>query len=349
MGLRLSMSEKVVIINNLATLITAGVPILEAVNVSQKYSKGNSKKVLNEIEKDLKQGRSISQTFAKFPDAFNAVTVNLIKAAEESGNLDASLKNIELNLKKEKEFNSKIMAALTYPALVMGVFLIIILVILMYVVPRVSQVFSKLKVDMPLPTRVIIAISGFFNSNLLLVGVATALLVLVAILIFIYKKEWVVTVVTAIPGISKLAQYIDLARFTHNMDVLLKSGIPITHALELTEKVVNKKEIKKTVVQARAAVSGGESLSNGLRKSKAIPELMILIIEAGERSGTLDESMNNLAEKYEADTESMLKTITTLLEPLLLVLIGGMVGGIMLSIIAPIYQLIGNIGAASGR
>lgn len=348
MRLRLNTNEKLTLINNLGTLIGAGVPILEAVSVSQNYTKGNTKIVLKEMEKDLNQGKSISDTFSKFPKAFSPIIINLIKAAEESGNLDGALKNIEVNLKKEMEFNGKIKAALTYPALVMAVFAFIMLVILLYVIPKVAQVFSKLKIDIPKATELIIMFSNFLVGNLLLIGILTPIVLILFFLLIKFRKEFVISLVTKLPGISQLMQILDLAQFTHNMSVLLKSGVPITHGLELAEHVVFKKVIKEAVVAGRKAVSDGNSLSYGFRQSKAIPQLMILIIEAGERSGTLEKAMEELASRYEMDAESKLRAITTLMEPLMLVLIGGMVGGIMLSIIAPIYSLIGNITGASG-
>lgn len=349
MSIKISINDKLTLINNLGTLIGAGVPILEAISVSAKYSKGGTKAILNQMEEDLKQGKSIHDSFAKFPKTFSPVTINLIKAAEESGNLDNALVDIEQNLKSQKEFNSKIKAALTYPTLVFAVFALILLVILTYVVPKVSDVFSKLKVDIPVPTQILIKSSDILVNSYVYVLLGLLISVGITMLMIKYRKDLLITILTSLPLVSKLAQYIDLARLTHSMNVLLKSGIPITHALDLTANIVARRDIRKALNSARDAVSGGDSLSNSLKDSKVIPELMILIIEAGEKSGTLDKSMKELAERYERDTEELLRTITTLMEPILLVLIGGMVGGIMLAIIAPIYNLIGNISATAGR
>ena len=349
MSVRLNVNEKIILINNLATLLSSGVPILEAVEVSAKYTKGNSKKVLEQLGKDLQQGTNISETLSKFPNSFSPVTINLVRAAEESGNLDQALVNIEDNLKKQKEFNGKIKTALTYPTLVGMVFLMVMTSILVFVMPRISQVFAKLKINIPASTKFLIAFSELFNNNIIWFALGAFLFVVLMFILFKYQRGIIIGILTALPGVSTLAKYIDLARFSHNMHILLKSGIPITHALELTESVVLKKEIKQTIKDARDAVSGGQKLSDGLRKSGNFPELMTLILEAGERSGKLDKAMNELAQRYEADAEGMLKTITTLLEPLLLVVIGVFIGGIMLSIIAPIYQLIGNISATAGR
>jgi type IV pilus assembly protein PilC len=344
MSLRLSNKDKLNLMYNLATMLSAGIPILDAVSDLKDESAGNQKKVFTQLEADITQGGTISDSFAKFDRAFDSITINLIKSAEESGNLDSALKDITKNIKKTIEFNGKIKAALTYPVLVLVLFLGIMLVILTYVIPRIADVFSRLKVTLPLPTKILIATSEFFLSHIPHVVIGTAVLIGSLVALFITKRRELANAMFSLPLLSRLAREIDIARFSSSLGLLLESGIPIANALEFCEQVVLRKKVSRAITLAKDSVVNGKNLSEGFKATKNIfPVRMIRITEAGEKSGSLEKSMHDLAEQSESQVDGTLKTVTTMLEPLMLVFIGLLVGGIMLSIIAPIYQLIGSI------
>jgi type II secretory pathway component PulF len=216
--------------------------------------------------------------------------------------------------------------------------------ILTFVVPRVSQVFLKLKVDLPLPTKILVGISDLFTKF-------TSLIILLSILLFVFgffiyksKKRFFLNLIFSLPLLNNLGKYIDLTRFTRSLALLLSSGIPITQALNLSKQVVVRKEIIKAIEKSQEAVESGQKLSKGFGENKkVIPQIMIRLINAGERSGTLEKSMQQVSEFFDNKVSTNLKLITELLEPILLVIIGVLVGGTMLAIVAPIYQLIGQI------
>lgn len=340
----LSNQEKLNIISNLGTLLTGGIPVLEAVESLLKDAKGSSKKILLQLKDDIGQGRTIAVSFAKFPDAFDPITVNLIKAAEQSGNLDTVLKDLALSIKQDIEFSDKVKTALTYPGLVFVVFAGVLLLILGFVVPRIASTFAKLKVTLPLPTKIMIGASNLLLDYTPFVVGLTVLVIIGLIFTYRTKKKELLNFLYSLPFLSNLAREIDFARFTHSLSLLLSSGIPITEALDLTRNIVYKKEIERMILHTQETVSAGKKISEGLRSSKVqIPDTMIRIIEAGEKSGKLEESMQELSEYFEGRVNNSLKTLITMLEPALLVVIGVLVGGLMLSIIAPIYQLIGQI------
>src|SRR4030042_2013199 len=281
-SIKLSSYNKLYLISNLATLISSGIPILESVESLITEAKGSSKKVLEILKEDLNQGKTIAQSFARSPDAFDKVSINLIKASEEAGTLETTLKDLTSSIKKDIDFSNKIKGALTYPILVIIVLLVVININLFFVIPRISKVFLRLNIDIP--------------------------------------------------------------RFCRSMFLLLSSGIPITEALDLTKNVVNKKKISSIIEESSKSVSSGKNLSEGLKKSSGlIPNFMVRIIEAGEKSGTLEKSMQELSEQFDERVSNRLKTLTTLLEPILLIIVGVLVGAIMLAIIAPIYNMIGKI------
>lgn len=339
-------NDKLALLGNLSTMITAGIPILETVDSLLEDSKGNTKRVLEVMREDMIQGQHLYTSFAKFPDVFDKVTVNVLKASEEAGTLDVTLKDLKAQIQKEMEFNDKVKAALIYPIIIIIVFMGVLLLILTVVIPKISTVFSRLNVKLPLPTRFLI-----FLSNLLLnytIPVLVIIGVSIIFMIFIYKaqKRRVLNVLYSTPFIANLVKEIDLARFSRSMYLLLTSGITITNALELSQEVVKRRDIAQSIRHAQDTVLGGKNLSQGFKdQRKVFSSIIIKIVEAGEKTGTLDKSMQDISEQQDYRVTNSLKALTTLLEPVMLVGVGILVGGVMLSIIAPIYGLIGQVSS----
>lgn len=345
MAISLSNTDRLSIISNLGTLLSAGIPILEAVDSLLEDAKGNQKKILTVLRDDLNQGKTISASLARNPKAFDPVTVNLIKASEQSGTLDETLKDVKINIKKDIEFNSKVKSALTYPILVFVVFAGVMLVILTFVIPRISEVFSRLNVTLPLATRVLILLSNLVLNYSIILIILLIALVLLALYLYQSNRAFIFQLFFSLPLLSKLAKLIDLTRFTRSFALLLSSGIPITEALVLSQDVVLKKEIKNMIKEAQIMVGSGKRLSDVFKKYRNnLPSLMIRVTEAGEKTGSLDKSMQEMAEHFDSEVTDVLRTVTALLEPILLVVMGLLVGGMMMAIISPIYQLIGNVG-----
>lgn len=343
--LRISSAEKLGLISNLATMLSAGIPILEVVDSLLEDAKGNQRKFLESLKSDLSQGSHVSEAFARFPKMFDKVTVNLIKASEEAGTLDVSLTDLKTSIKKDAEFMDKIKGALTYPVLIFIVFIGVLIMILVVVVPKISGVFSRLKVPLPLPTQMLIAMSQILTHYTIIVIIATIALGTGMFFLYREKKRTFLHILFMLPVISSLAKLIDLTRFSRSLYLLLNAGIPIGSALELSQEVVLKKEVADAITHCKDVVLSGSELSDGLKFAKNIfPNIMIKITEAGEKSGTLDKSMKDVSEFLDYQVDKTLKNVTTLLEPLMLMLVGVLVGGMMLSIIAPIYGLIGQVG-----
>lgn len=341
----LPLNEKIGLISNLSTMLSAGISIIEAVDSILEDAKGNQKKLLQALHDDLTQGKQIHLSLAQFPNVFDKVTINLIKAAEEAGTLDSTLKDLKENIKRETEFNDKIKSALTYPAVIFVVFIGVFLTILIVVIPKISTVFSRLRVPLPLPTKIMIWISDLVTKHTL--AIVIAVIVGIAVLIFLFKtqRRLFIAVLIRLPLVSNLVKEIDITRLTRNLHYLLDAGIPITSALELTEEVVIRHDVARLIRSSREMVSSGKRLSEGLKTSKNImPSIVIKLVEAGEKSGTLDKSLADIAEYLDYQVTNTLRTLTALLEPIMLVVVGILIGGMMLAIIGPIYGLIGQVG-----
>ncbi len=344
-NITISGNDKLGLVSNLSTMITAGIPILETVDSLLEDVKGNTKKVLEAVREDLIQGKHLYSSFSRFPGIFDKVTVNIIKASEEAGTLDVSLKDLKSQIKKDMEFGDKVKGALTYPVLILMVFFGVLLMILIVVIPKISTVFLHLNVVLPLPTLVLIYISNAILTYTIPIIIGLALLGVGFVSLYRAKKQMVLHFFYGLPIVSKLVKEIDLTRFSRSMYLLLTSGITITSALDLTKDVVLKPEISSAIAYANEMVMAGKRLSDGFKEKKgAFSSIMIKIIEAGEKTGTLDKSMLDISEYLDYEVSNTLKTLTTVLEPVMLVFVGILVGGMMLAIIAPIYGLIGQVG-----
>jgi type IV pilus assembly protein PilC len=272
------------------------------------------------------------------------VTVSLIKAAEEGGNLDASLHELALNMKRQAAFRDRLRSSMIYPAFIMVLFSGILVLILLFVVPRISKVFVGLRLSLPLPTRVLISASNFLLHNYKYLIAGVIITVIVAALIYHSRKREVLGALMKLPYLRKLSIQIDLARFTHSMSQLLRAGIPIVDALNYSQRVIINKKVVKVVEECKELVENGRPLSDGLENHRDImPVMMRQLVSAGERTGGLDSAMEELSHHFEQKVRRSLKTFTTLLEPVTLLMIGVMVGGMMLAIMAPMYSMMNKL------
>ncbi|HZZ98691.1 MAG TPA: type II secretion system F family protein [Candidatus Saccharimonadia bacterium] len=341
----LSTSEKIGLISNLSTMLTAGIPILEAVDSLEADAKGNTKIVLQQMHADLNSGDRVFSTFSKFPRVFDKVTVSLVKASEEAGTLSQILKDLKDSIKKDANFTDKIKSALTYPLIIMAVFIGVLVMILIVVIPKISTVFSRLPVKLPLPTQILISLSNILLHQTIPLLLGLGLLAGGFILVYRRNRGILLAPLIRLPVISDLIRKIDLTRFAHSMYLLLSSGLPISAALLLVQDVVVRKDVSKIIAETREIIMSGGKLSEGFRKNQhVVPAIMVKLIEVGDKTGTLDKSMQDVSEYMEYEVTNQLQTITVLLEPIMLVFVGIVVGAMMLAIIAPIYGLIGQVG-----
>ncbi len=344
-NISLSNNEKLGLISTMATMLTAGIPILETIDSLLEDAKGNGQKILEAIRADLMQGKPLYSSFARFPNVFNNVTVNIIKASEEAGKLDVVLKDVKDQIQKDTEFMDKVKSALTYPIVIFFVFMAVMLVILIVVIPKIATVFTQLKVNLPLPTKILIFLSKAITGNPIAVFLGVIAFCISVVVVYKLQRKAIMHFIYSLPLISSLVKQIDLTRFSRSMYLLLTSGITITSALELSEDVVLRPDVSHSISFAKETIMSGKKLSEAFKQKKTIfPAIIIKIIEAGEKTGTLEKSMQDIADYMDYQVSNTLKTVTTLLEPLMLVTVGLLVGGMMMSIIAPIYGLISQVG-----
>lgn len=343
-AVRLHPRDKLTLISNLATMLSSGIPILEAITTLLDESKGAMREILLLLRKSLEQGHTVSDAMSKAPKTFDPVTINLVRAAEEAGTLEDSLHDLSETIKKDIAFTGRLRASMLYPMFVMVIFVGVLLMILLFVVPRISRVFAGLSVELPLPTQILMASSQFLISKYLPIIAVVVVVVVGLAMLYRLQKRALINAFLRLPLLSTLGRKIDLARFTRSMALLLKAGIPVAEALVLAKRVVVKKEVEAVVDGMIKSVESGKPMTDALRHHKhVIPPMMVRILQTAEMSGTLEKTMQELVEYFDEQVTHALKSMTDLIEPILIVVIGLMVGGMMLAIVAPIYGIVGQI------
>lgn len=336
--------DKLSLFTDMSTMLTAGIPILELIESLQQDAKGNTRKILAELHHSLTDGKPLSEGMAAFPHTFDPVTLNTMRAAEAGGTLEETLQDIVRTLKKELAFSETIHTAMIYPAFIGVIFTGIIVLMLTFVIPRIAQVFNGMRVDMPVVTKVMISISNYFVAHWVLVSIVAIGAGFLISMVVRANSAVIIRGLLSLPGLRQLGINIDLARLTRSFALLIHAGIPLDEALTLSKRVVRKTQIIRVIEHMEHNIEAGKSLGNGLREAHgAIPPIVARSIETAETSGTLEQTLQNLAEYFDEQVTESLKAATSLLEPVMIVVIGLMVGALMITIIAPIYNLISQV------
>jgi type II secretory pathway component PulF len=349
LSVHLSGKDRLSLFSDLSTMLSAGIPIMEAVVSLEDDATGNMKKVLAVIHNTLNNGEPLSTALAHMPQAFDEISINLIRAAEAGGTLEETLHDIVLTTKKELAFSEQLRNTMIYPLFVMGVFMAIVVLMLTFVIPRVAKVFSTMRIHMPFVTRMMISASNTFTQHWIIISVAFVALMIFVVGFIKVNNRAIARMLLSMPGLKHLGTNIDLARFTRSFGLLMHAGVPVMESLTLSQKVVRKKQLLELIDHMKSNVENGKPLSTGMRKLKrgVIPPIMSRSIETAEESGTLEKTMQNLTEYFDEQVAGSIKVVSSLVEPVLLVLVGLMVGALMITIIAPIYNLISQINPKS--
>lgn len=341
----LSSGQKLELFNNLYTMISSGISLSESVDLLLLETKGSERVLMNDLKHSIEEGKTIASTFAKYPDVFDQVTIDLIRIGEESGKLDTVLKDIEQNLKEDTAFMQKIQNALIYPIFILLVFAGVMMLMFVFVIPRISRVFDKLRIEMPLPTKILVFASHVVINYypFLIAGIATILTVV--FILYRNKKKAFLSFFFSLPLLHRIAIEVDIARVCRNTGLMLSSGVPLLAALELAEGIIIQNSVRSVFQTVIQKVGEGKTISDGMRQHiDVMTPVAVRMIETGERAGKLDYVFANVGERFSSRISRKLEHITTLIEPVLMLVISLAIGGMMVAIMAPIYGIIGQIG-----
>ncbi|MFZ0826278.1 MAG: type II secretion system F family protein [Verrucomicrobiia bacterium] len=330
----------------LANLLQSGMPLTVALNsMTHLESKGIPTEVTRELKQEVTEGKSLSDAMARQPRVFSDLYINMVRAGEQSGSLVEVLRRMANHFQQFAEVQAKFTSALIYPAIVvcMGILLIAFFMIVM--MPQFTTIFNGFNIPLPLPTRVLIGFSQFLLGYWWLLG----FIIIVAIILFLRFKaseaggrkldEWKMKA----PVIGKVINLNLFGQFARTLGTLLQNGVPVLTALKITEQVLPNRLIKEAVAKTREAVTDGKTLAQPLAQSKLFPQLMVDLVRIGEETGDVPGALNNLADTYEGELTISLRLMTQLLEPVLILVMGGVVAFLLLSIFLPLFRLISAI------
>ena len=343
----ISVSDKAAFCRFMATMLRAGLPLPEAVDIiRQESSNKKLQQVFFDISFHVRKGETLSSVLSKYKSEFDSVFLTMIKAGEESGTLEKSFDYLARQLLASYELSQKVKSSMMYPAVIICAMIANAMIMLGFVLPKMSEVFLSLNVELPTVTRFILTAGRTVGANMALTfGVFFAALFAVILLFLIRRsREVIVTFLVKLPVVSQVMDQLDTARFARTLSTLLKSGVPIMVALDVSADVLRQPNLHKQAVEFSEGVARGEPLSSVLKtKKRSFPVTMIQTIQAGEKTGSLEIVLEELAAFYELEVDYSLKRSTALLEPLLMLIIGIAVGGMVVLMITPIYSIIGGL------
>lgn len=339
----------------LSTLLHAGMPLVPALSAlveqmqcvpkNRRVRWGHSAEplapVVERIRDDVNAGSSLAEALGRHPNLFSALFVNMVAAGEASGALEAVLARLADILEKRAQLTGKVKAAVAYPAMMTVVAVGVVMFLLSFVVPSISELFIKMNQELPLPTRILIGVSGFFEAHGMLIvvavfGVAAALMGLSRTQ---DGRLWMDRIRLGLPLFGPLFFRLEVARLTRTLGTLMKSGIPVIGAMEISQRISQNRLITEAVDRVKDGVHKGETIANAVRATGMFPPMVVHVIETGQMTGNVEDGLLNIAEMYDGEVETIVRTLTALLEPMILLLMGGVVGFIVLSILLPIFEI----------
>lgn len=344
---KITLTDKVFLVRYLSLMLKIGTDLFKAIDILiADFDKQILKDFLGEIRSALEKGQPFYSTFAKYPQYFSPVFVNMVRAGEASGTLEQVFDDLGGTLEREKDLRSKIKGALIYPSLLFTLATLVLIFLVTFALPKIAAVFQGGGFEPPLFSRIVFSVGLFLGSHVLLVFGTLFVVAAGGGYFFAFTetgKKFLTEVIAKTPVVKVVARKIALQRFSATLASLMRSGLPILEALEITASAVDRPDMKAALLRvSREGVTKGMTLGEAFKKETVFPAMVTNLVAISEKAGHLDEILRSLANFYEQEIEASLKTLVAFVEPLMLLGIGAVVGFIALSIIMPIYQLVGQ-------
>ena len=348
-GKRVGLRDLSIFCRQFATMINAGVSLVRCLDVlEQQSSSVRLKEIIRDIETEVEGGATLSRALAKFPATFSNLAVGLVRAGEVGGVLDETLDRLATFLEKDMELRRKVKAAMTYPVLVMIVAVGIVTFLVMFILPKFISLFTELGMDestFPMPTLILMKLSNFATSKwyfavAIIVGLTIASNRIRATKV---GKRWSDALKLRTPVFGSLNHKIAIARFARTLSTLLSSGVPILQAMETVAGTVDNDVISDAILLSRASIREGDTIADPLAHSRMFPPMVVQMITIGEETGQLDQMLEKVADFYESEVDAALESLTSALEPVMIVFLGAVVGFIVISMFLPLIAIIGNL------
>lgn len=336
----------VIFTRQLSTMIDAGLPLVQCLEILSKQQENSTfKKTLAEIQSDVESGTTFADSMRKHPKVFDNLYSNMIEAGETGGILDTILNRLAIFMEKAMALKKKVKGAMTYPAICLAISILILIVILVFVIPVFEKMFTQMGAELPGPTLVVVAMSNAFKDNFIFI------LLPVIALIYIFKKIYntekgrltIDRTLLAFPVFGILLRKVAVAKFTRTLSTMLQSGVPILEALQVVAKTAGNKVIERAVFRVSDSIAEGRPIAEPLEESGVFPNMVVQMINVGESVGALDTMLEKIADFYDEEVDQAVSNLTAMIEPFMMVFLGGMIGGLVISMYLPIFQMAGHI------
>jgi type IV pilus assembly protein PilC len=347
-GGRVPTRDVVVFTRQFATMVNSGLPLVQALDILAQQTEN---KILSEVTKqvvyDVESGNTLADALSKHHNAFTPLYVNMVAAGEAGGILDTIMLRLATFLEKNDAIVRKVKGAMVYPAVIFSVAIIAVLVLLIFVIPTFQQMFASVNLELPLPTRIVIAMSAFLQGFWWAMGLG-------GIGLFFGIRSYYGTengrlvldkALLSFPVLGDLLRKSAVSRFTRTLGTLLASGVSILDGLEITARTAGNRVIHDAVMESRGSIAGGETIAGPLEKSGVFPPMVTSMIAVGEATGGLDEMLSKIADFYDDEVDAAVSTLLSLMEPIMIVFLGAIVGGMIVAMYLPIFDMINAVGA----
>jgi type IV pilus assembly protein PilC len=346
-GRPVSEKELVVFTRQFATMIDAGLPLVQCLDILAAQADNKAfKKVLDDVKGHVEGGATFSEALKRHPKVFDELYVNLIAAGEVGGILDTILQRLGTYIEKAQKLKAQVKGAMVYPIGVLIVAIIVIVVLLWKVIPVFERMFKEFKSgSLPAPTQFVINLSnGFLNNWYIFFGAAIAVSFAFTTLLKTDKgRDAFDAFILKVPVIGNVLRKVTVARFTRTLGTLLSSGVPILDSLDITAKTAGNRVVKRAILYAREKISEGKDLAGPLAETRVFPPMVVQMMGVGEQTGAMDTMLQKIADFYDDEVDVAVKALTDMIEPFMMVFLGVIVGGLIIAMYMPIFEMAGNI------
>jgi type IV pilus assembly protein PilC len=340
---KVATKDVVIFSRQFSTMINSGLPILQGLTiVAEQAENKDFRELMAKVRDDISNGVPLSEALSRHPKVFSTLYVNMVKAGEQGGILDIIFERLSEYMEKAEGVTRKVKSAMMYPMVVMSIALLVVIFLLIKVIPTFAEVFKSFGAELPLPTRVILAVSNFLTSPQALILVAFIVGVFIAFNVWRQTKSGAFTVdkiILNMPAFGILARKAAVAKFARTFGTLIKSGVPIMDALETVAKTSGNLVVEKALTDARESLRSGKTLTQPLKESGIFPPMVTQMINVGEETGALDAMLTKVADFYEEEVDTAVEGITSIIEPILIVFLGVTLGFIVVAMFMPMFEL----------
>lgn len=342
----ISTKDQAVFTRQFATMINAGLPLVQCLDIlSRQLDKESFRDITKKVMTDIESGATLSESLAKHPKAFDELYCNMVNAGEAGGILDVILMRLAEYIEKIEALKRKVQGAMIYPAVVLFVALGATLFMLMFIIPTFAKMFSDFGAELPLPTKIVLGLSNFVRDWWWTMGLGVVALVIGIKRFYATDKGHHVidAFLLKFPIIGDVLRKGSVSRFTRTLGTLVSSGVPILDGLEITAKTAGNVIVKDAIMQARASIREGETISAPLKTSGVFPPMVVQMITVGEETGALDEMLTKIADFYDDEVDTAVEALTSVIEPVMIVFMGAIVGGMVVAMYLPIFRMVNII------